>query len=282
MAAPASLRLLFLRPALLHPSATTTPRLLRSYTKHVSKPPRSAPSAPPKKAALIPPSKRASPPTPNSPPSLAYIPLAERLAKSTSKTLLYAKYSGKHLIASYGLATTAVVGAVEFYDARIANPPVELPVWAQGATWAAIAFYSCVAAYFLWRPSRIVEKIYAVPRQNGKEPWLELHRRRLLPGLPLRKVLVEVEGVRLDRPLEPVRVLEKLPWPEKLPWRQSVAQAPAKALQGVRGFLFADGFEMLRVRGFAGGLLLSRQNPYVWEKRGLDRLLPKQVGVMKF
>jgi hypothetical protein len=155
MAAPSpSLRLLLLRPALLRPVPSSTRLLVRTYAK------KKAPTKAPKAAAPKPAPKKTTPtptPTPVAPapaPTPGYIPLADQLALSGKRTLLYAKRPGKHLVASYGLATASVWAAVESYDGRISNPIAELPDWAKACTWVSIGFYAAIAAFFIWRPSR--------------------------------------------------------------------------------------------------------------------------------
>jgi hypothetical protein len=152
MAAPSpALRLLFLRPALLRPVPFSSRLLVRTYAKKKAPakaaPKPSTPKAAPKPAALTPVAAAAA-------AAPGYIPLADQLALSGKRTLLYAKSPGKHLLASYGLATACVWAAVESYDGRIANPAAELPTWAKGCTWVSIAFYVAIAAFFAWRPSR--------------------------------------------------------------------------------------------------------------------------------
>jgi hypothetical protein len=122
----------------------------------------------------------------------------------------------------------------------------------------------------------MVEKIYAVPIK-GKTPSirLELQRRSLLPGAPYKKIDAPPSRMTLLQPLQPEKAPEK-----KRGVLAKIYSAPGRMVNGAKQFLYGDMFSTLRVEG-AGGFLLHRDS-YLWEKRGLERLLPKNVKMTKF
>jgi hypothetical protein len=124
---------------------------------------------------------------------------------------------------------------------------------------------------------RIVEKIYAVP-VKGATPSirLELHRRSVLPGAPFKKI--DVGSPSRATLLQPLQ-LEKAP--ETKGVFAKIYGAPGRMVNAAKKFLYADMFSHLRVEGRAGTYLLHK-DPYLWEKRGLERLLPKNVKVTRF
>ena len=198
-------------PALMGESPA---QFVRSYASHQKKgrakasalrprtaPPseRVVPTAPVRKAA--PKAATLSPRKPPVPPPPPFrlspdVPLvvkqaAERIALDvmlgTEKEpkLLYSKFSGKYLVASYGLALVCFIYVADTIQTRIINPVFELQGWLKSTYWVSITIMGGLTAFFLWRPTRYPPQLPITcswERRRGLTAGGQTHPKDLCPS----------------------------------------------------------------------------------------------------
>jgi len=288
MALPAgSVRLLFLRRATLRPPSTClgalqrasrAQLLVRNFASKPSKLPgnakRNTPTFPAgaKKPAVAPP-KTTEP---------AYSSLEERLGMAGKPTLLYAKRSTGFLLGCYGICAGSIAWIIYTYTINIANKPPGIPDWVSTASWVGIALMTAVVLVTGFYPTRIIQKIYATPIPPvGYRPAsvsIVLHRRAILPLLPNKKIVVNnPKMIILDSPLRSSAADFVVPHGEAVKvglgrrMMRAASEGPFRLFSVAKSAITTNNFISLGISN--GESYMLHKDGWVWEKRGLERLL---------
>lgn len=123
---------------------------------------------------------------------------------------------------------------------------------------------------------RLLQKIYAVPLSGGGGLKFVLHRRPIIPFMPMRKITVaRAEDITLSRAMQPL--VAPVPPPAAPPQiggvkrlEGTLMEAPLKIFHLAKSLVANDEFVMVKVKG--GGTYALYQDGWVWERRVIDRL----------
>ncbi|KAG0643917.1 hypothetical protein HOY80DRAFT_1019864 [Tuber brumale] len=209
-----------------------------------------------------------------------YISLTESLGSSDRPAiLLYAYHNPKFLLSCYGLSSAMLAWSYYTYNTNIANSRPGLPAWATKVSWGSVTVMTVMAVAVAFYPTRLIQAIYAHPipatvtRPAGVS--LTLHRRPILPTLPVKKIHVASPNmVILGEPIhpavrpaaEPVVVEDRHTKWQKVWSKINPAKVFARAVNGIS----TSGFVLVKVEGM--GSYRIHKDGWVWERRGLDRI----------
>lgn len=128
----------------------------------------------------------------------------------------------------------------------------------------------------------VVQKIVAVPHRPipTRPATIKLHlfKRNVLPFLPEKRIIVDSpELLRLNEPLQPI--VPPAPAPNSMarltPGARIVARIaglPFKMFKWVRDTITGANFVKITLEN--GNTLVLMKDAWVWERRGIDKLLP--------
>ncbi|RPB04828.1 hypothetical protein L873DRAFT_1840296 [Choiromyces venosus 120613-1] len=208
-----------------------------------------------------------------------YFSLTETLGNSDRPAiLLYAHHHRKFLLSCYGLASGMLAWSYYTYRTNIANARPGLPAWVTKASWGSITIMTVMAVAVGYYPTRLIQVIYAHPiPATATRPAsisLTLHRRPILPTLPMKKLHVASPNmVSLGEPLHPTirSVAEPVVEDTQTGWQKVWSKiSPIKIFARAINGISTSGFVLLKVEGM-GGYRIHRDG-WVWERRGLDRI----------
>ncbi|CUS12238.1 unnamed protein product [Tuber aestivum] len=209
-----------------------------------------------------------------------YFSLAESLGNSDHPAiLLYACHNRSFLRSCYGLSSAMLAWSYYTYRTNIANSGPGLPAWVIKVTWGSVTIMTVMAVAVAYYPTRLIQAIYAHPiPATGTRPAsisLTLHRRPILPTLPMKKLRVASPNmVTLEEPIH--TTIRPVAAPgvaedECTGWQKVWSKInPAKVLARAVSGISTSVFVLVKVEGM--GSYRIHRDGWVWERRGLDRI----------